>query len=141
MHRFIYASSADPAMDLATLDDIGTVAKARNQQDGLTGMLFWTNGAFLQMLEGHKPQLDKTIARIENDPRHSIMRELSYEPIADLTCAEWRMECFTSSSLRLPFGLENATGAYAVLQRLSAVPTMRLNEFFGDFYKHKVSRV
>ena len=140
MHKFIYVSHASAALNPNTLDGIATVSRARNMQSGLTGILLRTEGAFVQLIEGAKPELDETIARIKNDSRHSGMLEVCYEPTTHRTCSEWTMQCFSENADQLPFGLANTKGVVSVLQRLHAIPLNRMDGFFNQLYDRRFVR-
>ena len=45
-------------------------ARAENRRLGLTGMLLYRDGHFLQLLEGGLRELEQIYGRIERDPRH-----------------------------------------------------------------------
>lgn len=66
-------------------------AQDRNTSDGLTGLLLYGNGHFLQLLEGRRQPLLLTYDRIARDARHTDLRVLLDAPIARRTFPRWAM--------------------------------------------------
>lgn len=64
-----------------------------NERVGVTGMLLYSGGFFLQLLEGEESALDETFARIEADSRHRNIRVLMRQPLEDLYLANFPMGC------------------------------------------------
>ena len=59
MKRLIYLSSA---VRLATRDDLAQIlgaARRNNRRDGVTGLLMYHDGTFLQILEGEETAVDR----------------------------------------------------------------------------------
>ena len=68
--QLVYISTATQRHDEAALTKIMASASKKNEPDGLTGMLIYCDGNFMQVLEGEPDVVDATFARISNDPRH-----------------------------------------------------------------------
>ncbi len=66
-------------------------AQARNAQDGLTGLLLYGRGHFLQLLEGRRQPLLNTFNRIVLDIRHRDVDVLLDGPIVRRTFDGWAM--------------------------------------------------
>ena len=69
------------------------LARARdaNALHGVTGMLLYIRGTFFQVLEGEAADVDDIYEKILRDPRHTHVREIIREPIAERRFAEWTM--------------------------------------------------
>lgn len=89
--RVIYVSTADHAVDTSALQDILEASSRNNESSGLTGMLLYAGGSFMQVLEGEEEAVDATLARMRRDPRHSGVLELDRSPIDERAFAHWRM--------------------------------------------------
>lgn len=76
MFQIVYLSSATVPFSQADLATLLVMAQAQNRQNGVTGMLVFCNGQFLQALEGQRDDVIKTYNRIENDPRHRNLKTL-----------------------------------------------------------------
>jgi len=70
MHQIVYASNANRQFSDADMKKLLMGARVLNKALGVTGMLVFHDGSFLQALEGEKRAVNETFARIQNDPRH-----------------------------------------------------------------------
>jgi Sensors of blue-light using FAD len=89
--RLIYASRAVPAIDQEELLAILKKSKANNPKSGVTGALCFSEGVFLQVLEGGRAAVNKLYNRIASDARHTDVVLLSYEEIEERRFAGWSM--------------------------------------------------
>jgi hypothetical protein len=58
-------------MNSDELADILEVSRVNNARRNITGILFYKNREFLQVLEGEKAVIDRVLQTISEDPRHS----------------------------------------------------------------------
>lgn len=72
-----YKSTATATPSAGDLDVLVGEARARNRRLGVTGMLLFEDGSFLQTLEGSPDNLDVVWASIKRDPRHEHIELLS----------------------------------------------------------------
>lgn len=70
LRQVLYGSSAVSPMTQEEIDVILRQARRRNAETGVTGILFYLEGNFLQLLEGEDPALSDTYERIKADSRH-----------------------------------------------------------------------
>jgi hypothetical protein len=70
MYRIAYASTANQEFSGADLKRLLIRARLRNKAAGVTGMLVFHEGSFLQALEGDEQAVTEIFDRIKNDPRH-----------------------------------------------------------------------
>ena len=89
--RLLYASRAVPAVDQEALVAILKKSKANNQALGVTGVLCFSEGIFLQVLEGGRAPVNRLYNRIAADPRHADVELLCYEEIGERRFAGWSM--------------------------------------------------
>lgn len=89
--RLMYASRAVPAMDQDQLLAILRKCRADNPALGVTGVLCYSQGIFLQVLEGGRSAVNRLYNRIVTDPRHTQVEMLSYEEIGERCFAGWSM--------------------------------------------------
>ncbi len=89
--RLMYASRANPAIDQDELIAILRKSKANNPSLGVTGVLCFSEGIFLQALEGGRSAVNKLYNRIATDSRHTQVELLSYEEIGERRFAGWSM--------------------------------------------------
>ena len=89
--HLIYTSAATPQFDPAELKTILQLARSRNAQRSVTGMLLYTSGSFFQVLEGEEATLAELFAIIAADPRHKSVTKIIQEPIARRAFGDWTM--------------------------------------------------
>ena len=89
--RLLYASRAVPAIDHEELLAILKKSKANNPKVGITGVLCFSQGIFMQVLEGGRDAVSSLYNRIANDARHADVALLNYEEIAERRFAGWSM--------------------------------------------------
>ena len=81
LRQVLYGSSAVRPMTQAEIDVILKQARRRNTETGITGILFYLDGNFLQLLEGEEPALSETFSRIRLDTRHRNLIKMLDGPI------------------------------------------------------------
>lgn len=89
--RLMYASRAVPAVNHEELIAILRKSKANNPANGVTGVLCFSEGIFLQVLEGGRSAVNRLYNRIVNDARHTQVEILLYEEIGERRFAGWSM--------------------------------------------------
>jgi hypothetical protein len=71
LHRLIYASTAVGVLPAHQLDRILLRSRAFNPSAGITGLLLFHEGAFLQCIEGPEAGVVSLMERIRRDRRHT----------------------------------------------------------------------
>jgi hypothetical protein len=89
--RLMYASRATDTVDQDALVAILKKSKAHNPSIGVTGVLCFSSGTFLQVLEGGRAAVSTLYHRIVADPRHGDVTLLAYEEIDERRFAVWSM--------------------------------------------------
>jgi hypothetical protein len=89
--RLVYASRAVAAVDQEELVAILRKSKANNPSQGITGVLCFSEGIFLQALEGGRSAVNQLYNRIVSDSRHTQVELLCYEEIGERRFAGWSM--------------------------------------------------
>jgi len=89
--RLIYASRAADSVNAESLTHIMKVSRANNAARGLTGVLVFSDGVFLQLLEGGREAVSAVYNRISNDERHRDVMLVSYDQINERRFAGWAM--------------------------------------------------
>jgi len=99
MHLITYIS--DYTGDAATIDhelrNIVSIAKEENPKHGITGVLFYHKGNFVQVIEGEEEALRSLMVNLENDSRHKNIEYLMDEPITARDFSSWNMDYFNLS--------------------------------------------
>lgn len=91
MIQLIYRSAARTALSQQQLADLLMQARSSNAERGMTGMLLYDDGSFLQVLEGEREPLLVLYARILQDPRHNAIAKLLEREIDERQFGDWQM--------------------------------------------------
>ncbi|HSM22011.1 MAG TPA: BLUF domain-containing protein [Rubrivivax sp.] len=89
--RLMYASRAVAATDQDSLLAILRKSKTNNPALGVTGVLCYSEGIFLQVLEGGRSAVNRLYNQIATDKRHTQVELLHYEEIGERRFAGWSM--------------------------------------------------
>ncbi len=89
--RLMYASRAAASVNQDSLNAILKKARVYNPGVGVTGVLCFSDGIFLQLLECGRLPVSQLYNRIANDPRHHDVALISYQEIGERKFASWAM--------------------------------------------------
>lgn len=89
--RCLYASRAAATLSAVALDSIFAQSHRNNPNHGITGLLCFTSEVFVQVLEGGRDEVCDLYNAIVRDDRHSQVRLLAYEEIAERRFGNWTM--------------------------------------------------
>ena len=88
--RLLYASRAvDTSAD--AIDAILSQSRQHNPTCGITGILCYGGGIFLQAIEGGRMPVSALYGHIQKDPRHKDVVLLHYEEITERRFGGWTM--------------------------------------------------
>ena len=88
--RLLYASRAvNP--DPAAIEAILTQSRQHNPASGITGVLCYGNGIFLQAIEGGRSAVSELYGHIQRDARHTNVELLMFEEISERRFGGWTM--------------------------------------------------
>jgi hypothetical protein len=88
--HILYISDALTS-ERAALENIRSVSTHYNARNGITGVLFYSAGQFVQLLEGDPDDIRHLFAKIERDPRHKNVRLLIERPTPKRLFPDWNM--------------------------------------------------
>ena len=91
LSRVLYVSGASRALSDADLEAILRASRANNGKAGITGMLLWADGAFIQVLEGASTAVAALVDRIRRDDRHRNVMMIVEEEVANRVFGAWEM--------------------------------------------------
>lgn len=95
VYTLVYASQAtgEPTAtgEPADMAQILATARAKNADCGVTGALLFTEGRFVQVLEGEREHVQATFERISLDSRHAAIDVLSTQVADQPRFKEWSM--------------------------------------------------
>ena len=91
LQALVYVSSATRLLSADELKHLLERARERNAREKVTGVLLYSNGKFMQYLEGPPAGLNKVYEVIKADPQHEGIIELVHEPISSREFSDWAM--------------------------------------------------
>jgi hypothetical protein len=86
-----YLSSARVLLDEDQLAELLATSRRNNERTGLTGVLLYHHGSFIQTLEGPEDAVRSTFAVIEADRRHHGTDVVLSDEVEERTFARWAM--------------------------------------------------
>lgn len=91
LEQLIYVSTATRELDAPELDLILASSARNNPGWAITGMLLYSRGTFMQVLEGEAAAVDALMAILGKDPRHHHLLVLERCAIPARAFARWTM--------------------------------------------------
>lgn len=89
--QLVYVSSAKTKFSKAELEALLDQSRQKNARLGLSGILLYHDGNFMQLLEGEENQVRSLYAHIARDPRHHGCMILISGQVAERTFPGWTM--------------------------------------------------
>jgi len=89
--RLLYASRAVEPHNTEATDAILAQSRTHNPASGITGILCYGGGIFLQALEGGRSAVNELYGHIQRDTRHKDVVLLSYDEISERNFGSWTM--------------------------------------------------
>lgn len=90
--RLLYVSRAADQQDRAALtESIMSASRTHNPGNGITGVLCYGDGVFLQAIEGGREEINALYNMILRDPRHENVVLMHYEEILERRFGGWTM--------------------------------------------------
>ena len=90
--QLVYVSRATVPMDaLQNIAEILGVSQRNNWRDGVTGALAFSDGRFLQVVEGRTGAIDGLFRRISADPRHDEVEVVLRRSVDERFFPDWSM--------------------------------------------------
>ena len=120
--RLLYASrTVDPRPE--TIEAILSQSRQYNPTSGITGILCYGGGIFLQAIEGGRSAVSDLYGHIQKDPRHKDVVLLHYEEISERRFGGWTMGQVNlaklNTSIVLKYSERPELDPYAVSGRVS----------------------
>ena len=91
MIHIIYMSSRTIEFPPEQLQSLLKVSFGNNTRLGVTGILVYKGGNFLQLIEGDEAAVDGLFEKIRQDPRHGSIMTFLREEISDRQFGGWSM--------------------------------------------------
>ena len=78
------------------------VANIQNKQNGITGILCFSNDCYFQCLEGISDAVLHLYSKLLNDPRHTDLKIILKEPITSSSFSKWSMKYLPDVEVMIP---------------------------------------
>jgi len=91
VYEIIYSSVATKKFSEAELTDLLGISKLKNEQLGLTGMLVYGGGTFVQLIEGGMDEARELYQYVFLDPRHTRVELSHQQRIYERSFSGWSM--------------------------------------------------
>lgn len=126
MLSIVYASAAVRLLSESEIVELLEVSQANNAREGVTGMLLYNDGNFIQVIEGPDTAVLDLYDKISRDGRHQNIVLLGKDPITERQFPKWSM-------------------GFRDVKRLSPAEQTKFNEFLRDefmpaFFESKPTR-
>lgn len=89
--RLVYVSAASRLLRQSELVALLAESREHNSRHGITGLLLYRDGDFMQLLDGEESVVRQLFGRIARDPRHRGVIVLVEENVAEPLFADWSM--------------------------------------------------
>ncbi|HEV7691783.1 MAG TPA: BLUF domain-containing protein [Hyphomonadaceae bacterium] len=99
LHRLVYMSTAVGVLRADELDKVYLRAKASNAAAGITGLLLFYEGTFLQLLEGPAAGISSLVQKLRRDKRHANLIILESSPIEERIFPDCSMQYVPARNL------------------------------------------
>ena len=94
-----YLSEAVSDMSFLGLMRLLESARLFNQKHGISGILFYDNQQFAQVIEGERANIMKVWKRIQEDKRHHRIELLEIKEISERQYPDWLLRFYCGESL------------------------------------------
>lgn len=101
MIHLVYVSSASNLLKDEELLALLEKAREKNQRLGVTGMLLYKGGNFLQVLEGEEEVVMPLYEEISQDPRHHQVILVGKRQVTERMFPEWQMAFVNLQNINL----------------------------------------
>ena len=125
MISLTYVSSAVETFSQAELLNLLETSRRNNALTGISGLLLYKDGNFMQVIEGAEAEIHKLHEKISHDPRHGGLITLTEKVIQRRQFPEWKMgfKNLSDPSVRTVPGYSEFLNVPLTLDALSASPS------------------
>lgn len=91
VRQIVYVSSSPSRNEPKDIESILAQARLNNEVEGITGLLVFSDGSFLQVLEGDEDAVRRRYELISRDRRHSFVIKLLDREVPQRMFPDWSM--------------------------------------------------
>ena len=103
--HLVYVSDETNQLDISDIKEIEQVSQKNNQKAGVTGILMYKFGRFMQFLEGSENEVRRIFSLIQKDPRHTNIEVLTEGFIPKRQFSDWHMKYTPLSEIQKNSGI------------------------------------
>ena len=96
MYQLIYISSSTKNLAREEFLELVAQSQLKNDAMGITGVLMFKDGNFMQVLEGEQELIAKLYSAIKVEPRHTLVSIIQEGPISLREYQGWSSTYFNS---------------------------------------------
>ena len=128
LYSLLYMSTAQILFTPARMDELLEQSRRNNARAGITGLLVFRDGAFMQLLEGPEQAVQELMRKIRTDERHYAIVTLTEGPIAKRSFPDWSLDYHNlrDPEVRKLPGFEEYADVPLNVAEFSAEPSMAL---------------
>jgi len=128
-YQTIYSSTATKRIMKSDLYIILREARMNNKKSGVSGFLLFSDGTFIQALEGEEEVVKSIMGKISNDSRHDSLNILQEKNINERSFQNWEMAYVSPSPRDMATwsGLHNTTTLQDVILMIQKSPDIMAN--------------
>lgn len=135
VYHVIYTSRATERLSQIEILDLLKISRRKNEARGLTGMLLYRDGNYMQFLEGEYRRVGSLMDRLGDDPRHQSIQIVRQGELPERLFAEWSMAYKNLSGVRsaaVPGYSERLQGHYVRAEEEPKDPAQLLIDMFRE---------
>ena len=117
LSRIIYSSQAAPGLGLAQQREILERARHSNEKLGITGILLYCEGRFVQAIEGERSDVSALFQRISADRRHLQITLIDVSDEEERLFGEWEMKFVSLTQTQTRERAEAIRGAMGAFEK------------------------
>lgn len=91
IYQLVYISTATQKFSISDLETLLSVCLKNNLEFDITGVLLYSHGHFIQLLEGERRYVEKLLEVISQDPRHDNLKVLLTRKYNQRLMQDWQM--------------------------------------------------
>jgi hypothetical protein len=91
IYNLIYLSTASFRFSEKDLTELLNQSRKHNLDKGITGLLLYAEGSFMQLLEGKREDIEDLMGRIKKDERHRQVQIMEEGEVARRQFPDWTM--------------------------------------------------
>ena len=138
--RYMYMSHAVTPFSRDDIAALALLGQRENARHGITGVLVYTDGHFLQLVEGPRDDIGQLKSNLQRDGRHENITDLIDEPVERRLFEGWTLateNLFNRADSKGDFSLEVARRLARVAHSDSDFQVLgMLSRFWQDFAGH-----